>query len=120
MSRRPYIPTASWVGPVLWPAADCRTSCSTRACDGSAAADQLAVAHRALGVADHRDDAVLHGELLHRHRQLLRRALEQEATGLGRPVAQRDRAVLDSGPAERAALVPPERGVPHHHLDAIE
>src|SRR5207249_1069092 len=78
------------------------------------ATDELAVRRRALALADHGDDALLHRELLGRRAELLDRALEQQAPGLGRGVAEGQRAVLNAGRAGGAALVAREGGVAHH------
>ena len=45
-------------------------------------ADQIAVPHVAIGRADHRNDAVLHDELLHGRAKLLRGAVQEHAAGL--------------------------------------
>src|SRR5207247_6618177 len=83
-------------------------------------ADHIAVADSLLPVAGYRDDAVLNGELVDRHRELLGGALKENASRFRRRVAQRRAAALDAGRSRPAALVARERGVAHDDGDAIE
>ena len=80
--------------------------------------DELPVGHAAAGAG--LDDAVGHRQLLERHAEPLRRALQQQVARFRRGVAQRDAAVRDRLAARGHAFVRAVAGVGRREPDALE
>ena len=84
------------------------------------AANEFAVADFLLRVGGGRHDSVNDRQLIRRNFQLLRGALDEQATRFCGGVAQCDPAELDAGRSRCAALIARELRIAHHDLDALE
>ena len=82
--------------------------------------DELPVAHLRLGIADHRDDPILHLQTFCGHRPCLARHLEQHGAGFGRGATQDGAELPDAQGTEGAHVPGTEVRIAHDHVHPVQ